>query len=104
MMATAVQTHEPITLVHHHLATSTQYERESLGHVVNLSDGHARQPLTDTQQAIIERSPEIFRHSQGESQFRLESAFTGAFLQLAAEPQVIPVDRTFLSYSSSSAI
>ena len=45
-MAIAVQTYELFTLVHHHLAPSTEYERESLGDVVNLSDGHARQPLT----------------------------------------------------------
>src|SRR5215213_9669625 len=100
MMATAVQTHEPITLVHHHLATSTEYERESLGHVVNLSDGHARQPLTATQQAIVDRAPQIFRQAQVAAQFELESSFVQAFLRLAGEPRGIPADRTFLSYSS----
>ena len=84
--------------------TSTEYERESLGDVINLSDGHARQPLTVTQQTIVDRSPEIFRRAQKESQFRLESAFVRSFLHLAGEPQVFPDERYFLSYSSSSAI
>jgi aspartate/methionine/tyrosine aminotransferase len=104
-MVTAVQADERITLLaHHHLATSTEYERESLGHVVNLSDGHARQPLTATQQAIVDRAPQIFRQAQGAAQFTLESSFVQAFLHLAGEPRGIPADRTFLSYSSSSAI
>jgi aspartate/methionine/tyrosine aminotransferase len=104
-MATAVKPDERVTLLTHQpLATSTEYERESLGHVANLSDGHARQPLTATQQAIVDRAPQIFRQAQGESQFALEASFIRAFLELAGEPQVIPADRTFLSYSSSSAI
>ena len=86
------------------LLTSTEYERESLGEVINLSDGHARQPLTVTQQAIVDRSPEIFRYAHRVSQFHLESAFVRAFLHLAGEPQVFPPERYFLSYSSSSAI
>jgi len=84
--------------------TSTEYERESLGDAVNLSDGHARQPLTSTQQAIIDRSAGIFRRAQRESQYRLEGEFVRTFLHLAGEPQLLPTERYFLSYSSSSAI
>lgn len=84
--------------------TSTEYERESLGEGINLSDGHARQPLTPTQQAIVDRSSAIFRRAQRESQFRLESEFVRAFLRLAGEPHIFPTERYFLSYSSSSAI
>jgi aspartate/methionine/tyrosine aminotransferase len=84
--------------------TSTEYERESLGEDVNLSDGHARQPLTPTQQAIVDRAPAIFRRAQRESQFRLEAEFVQAFLHLSGEPQLFPAERYFLSYSSSSAI
>jgi aspartate/methionine/tyrosine aminotransferase len=84
--------------------SSTEYERESLGEVVNLSDGHARQPLTATQEAIVARFPQIFAAAQRASQFRLEADFVGAFLRLAGQPQVYPTERYFLSYSSSSAI
>ena len=31
--------------VHDDITTSTEYERESLGDTINLSDGHARQPI-----------------------------------------------------------
>lgn len=103
-MITMEQTFSLYTRTPRHTSTSTEYERESLGDVVNLSDGHARQPLTATQEAIIDRAPEIFRRAQRESQFCLESAFIQAFLHLAREPQVFPTDHYFLSYSSSSAI
>jgi aspartate/methionine/tyrosine aminotransferase len=103
-MAIATPTRDLRTTVHDDVTTSTEYERESLGDVINLSDGHARQPLTPTQGAIIERAAEIFRQAQGESQFRLESGFVQTFLRLAGEPQVFPPESYFLSYSSSSAI
>jgi aspartate/methionine/tyrosine aminotransferase len=104
MMTTMELTHS--VLAHPSLldVTSTEYERESLGEGVNLSDGHARQPLTPTQQAIVDRSPAIFRRAQRESQYRLEGEFVRAFLHLAGEPQIFPTERYFLSYSSSSAI
>jgi aspartate/methionine/tyrosine aminotransferase len=104
MMAIAMPTRNLFNVAHDDITTSTEYERESLGDAVNLSDGHARQPLTPTQQAIIERSPAIFHRAQWESQFRLESAFVRSFLHLAGEPHVFPPERYFLSYSSSSAI
>jgi aspartate/methionine/tyrosine aminotransferase len=94
----AVAPAHPVTV------TSTEYERESLGEVVNLADGHARQPLTPTQQAIVDRFPELFAQAQRRSQFDLEAAFVRAFLDLADQPQVYPIDRYFLSYASSSAI
>lgn len=103
-MAIAEATLEAINLSHIDLLTSTEYERESLGDVINLSDGHARQPLTLTQQAIVDRSPEIYLRAQRASQFDLESAFVHTFLQLAEEPQVFPTQRYFLSYASSCAI
>jgi aspartate/methionine/tyrosine aminotransferase len=103
-MVAAIRSPEDVTVADPDLPTSTEYERESLADVVNLSDGHARQPLTATQVAIIERAPEIFHRAGRASQFDLEAAFVSAFLHLAGEPRVFPTDRYFLSYSSSSAI
>jgi hypothetical protein len=78
MMVIAEATRETINLNRFDPLTSTDYERESLGDVINLSDGHARQPLTFTQQAIVDRSPEISRRAQQASQFDLEILLAGA--------------------------
>lgn len=104
MVAATVSQPIELVAVDHLGATSTEYERESLGEAINLSDGHARQPLTPTQQAIVERFPEIFRTAQRASQFQLEAEFVRTFLKLAGEPRLYPDERYFLSYSSSSAI
>ena len=44
-MAIAMPTRNLFNVAHDDITTSTEYERESLDDVVNLSDGHARQPL-----------------------------------------------------------
>lgn len=85
-------------------ASSTQYERCSLSKVINLSDGHTRQPLTLPQKKIVARFPKLFEEAQSQSQFELEEEFVDAFLGLARQSQQYDYDRYLLSYSSSSAI
>jgi 2-keto-3-deoxy-L-rhamnonate aldolase RhmA len=55
-MGVTTLTRSQFTVTVPELLTSTEYERESLGDVINLSDGHARQPLTATQEAIMARA------------------------------------------------
>ncbi|MEU5761084.1 pyridoxal phosphate-dependent aminotransferase [Nocardia sp. NPDC047648] len=84
--------------------TSTTYERRSLDRAVNLSDAHCRQPLTASQNDIVERFPELFHEAREQSQSDLEETFLAAFLHLAGEPMHADVSRYMLSYSASSAI
>lgn len=86
------------------LGTFTEIEKVGLKAVVNLADAHARQDLSRTQLAIIERLPQLFRRGESESYDSLVQDFLGKFFLLAGQGQVPALDRIFLSYSASCAI
>jgi aspartate/methionine/tyrosine aminotransferase len=84
--------------------TSTTYERRSLDVGLNLSDAHSRQPLTASQQRIVERFPALFAEACRRTQFDLEEDFIDEFLALANQSRRYPYERYLLSYSASSAV
>lgn len=85
-------------------STSTEYERLSLDSEFNLSDGHSRLRLLPSQEAIIDRFPELFRGASVRNQTELEHQLIESFFILAGARDSYPADRCFLSYSASSAI
>ena len=85
--------------------TNTEYERLGLSALINLSDGHARCPLTASQRAIVAQLPKDFEDASGQSQDALEAAFADAFFRLARQESVRSCRPPVLfSYSASNAI
>lgn len=84
--------------------TNTEYERLALAGKINLSDGHARQPLTAGQRAIIARTLEIFDYVMRTPQEDLEETFISSFFACAGQTVRNSAQGPFLNYSSSAAI
>ena len=83
------------------MTTSTALERLAIDGVVNLSDGHARQPLTHAEQALLARLPRLYGDATRTKQSNAEREFAEAYFTLAAEPP--PADLLF-SYSTSCLV
>jgi aspartate/methionine/tyrosine aminotransferase len=84
--------------------TNTEYERLALAGKINLSDGHARLPLTADQRAIIARTLEIFDDVMRTPQEDLEEVFISSFFACAGQNVRNSAHGPFLNYSSSAAI
>jgi enduracididine biosynthesis enzyme MppP len=80
----------------------TELEILALDSPVNVSDGHARQSLTEAQSAVVREFPELFesasRQPFGELERRAQSAFLSALGQHRAP---VCEGRVFSTYSSS---
>lgn len=84
--------------------TLSEYERLALSSRVNLSDGHARLPLSDSQRAIVGRTLELLDKAQSLKQENIEEEFIHSFFSCAGQNvSSLPID-WFLNFSSSSAI
>lgn len=80
----------------------TEFEQSALGGEVNLSDGHPRHDLSDRQQRIIDRLPEIFFETRVQNfrdlEIRAQQSFMTGLGQFTAP---VADDRVFSVYSSS---
>jgi aspartate/methionine/tyrosine aminotransferase len=81
--------------------SNTYLERIAIDAEINLSDGHARQPLTDGETRIVADFGSYYRTALRRTQSDAEQAFLSAFCMLAGEPTSVP---TLFSYSASSLV
>lgn len=87
------------------LSNLTEYEVLALGSPVNLADGHARQPLTPTQQRIVASFPSLFDEAFSTPFAELEAAAHAAFLGALGQVSApIGTGRIVSTYASSVAI
>src|SRR5882762_4639642 len=84
--------------------TNTEFERLALAGEINLSDGHARQPLTPVQRELIAGTLEIFDRISRMRQQELEDEFLSTFFACARQTVPHSAGGPFLTYSSSSAM
>lgn len=84
----------------HHL-TITELERLALSNRINLSDGHARHPLTPGQRAILANTLGLHDEALSRKQPDIEAEFLKQFAKHARQTWV-GSDCSFLSYSASS--
>jgi aspartate/methionine/tyrosine aminotransferase len=63
----------------------TSYEIDSLPQCYNLTDGHAFRRWTATEQAIIDRSAQLFMNNDRRRQAEIEHAYVRDFLRLAGQ-------------------
>jgi aspartate/methionine/tyrosine aminotransferase len=63
----------------------TSYEIETLPHCYNLTDGHAFRRWFPSEQAIIDRSPRLFKNHSRRQQFEIERDYIRDFLRLARQ-------------------
>jgi aspartate/methionine/tyrosine aminotransferase len=84
--------------------TLSEYERLALASGINLSDGHARHSLSSRQREIVGSVLELFDISLSRQQKELEEDFLLRFYQCAAQDTSEARLKTFLTFSSSSAI
>lgn len=85
--------------------TSTMHERLSLEGGINLSDGHSRLLLTNNQQAIVDRFPQLFRQSTtAKSHTELEMTLLHEFYTLGGQSIPFKPAQYMLSYSASCII
>lgn len=87
------------------LTNLTRYEMQALDGEINVSDGHPRQSLTPSQQAVIDRLPQLFETTLRENFADLEARAQRAFLH-SLDQFGAPVDtpRLLSCYSSSVAM
>jgi enduracididine biosynthesis enzyme MppP len=83
----------------------TEMEIPALQAEINLSDGHARQSLTDGQRAIVARFPELFDETHQTPFEPLERRAQGAYLASVGQHSApIAAGRVLSAYASSIAI
>ncbi|HEX5923667.1 MAG TPA: pyridoxal phosphate-dependent aminotransferase [Baekduia sp.] len=82
-------------------ATNTALERLAIDGAVNLSDGHARQPLSASEREIVARLPALYTEAAAMAQSEAEQAFADAFFRLADEPRPRAIA---YSYSTSCLV
>jgi hypothetical protein len=63
----------------------TCYEIDSLGRSYNLTDGHAFRRWTAAEEAIIDRSPQLFKHNSRQMQAAIEREYTRDFATLGKQ-------------------
>jgi aspartate/methionine/tyrosine aminotransferase len=63
----------------------TGYELDSLHRSYNLTDGHAFRRWTAAEEAIIDRSPELFKHHSRQMQAAIEREYTHDFARLGKQ-------------------
>lgn len=81
--------------------TNTFRERLAIDGGVNLSDGHARQPLFPAEAEIVANFGHYYGEGKRVAQSKAEARFTSAFFRFSREPTDHP---TLLSYSASSLV
>jgi aspartate/methionine/tyrosine aminotransferase len=80
----------------------TELEQQAIDAPINLSDGHPRMSLTDTQQLIIDRLPELFAEASRENFDELERRAQECFLSaIGQDCAPIAGGRVRSVYSSS---
>jgi aspartate/methionine/tyrosine aminotransferase len=84
--------------------TLSEYERLALGGRINLSDGHARMPLSEPQREILRSTLSLFDAAVSRPQAEIECEFLGEFFKCASQEPLAHNLDTFLTFSSSSAI
>jgi aspartate/methionine/tyrosine aminotransferase len=67
------------------LKNLTSFEIASLPHSYNLTDGHAFRSWLPTEEAIIDRSPQLFKNNNRRLQSQIESEYIRAFMGLARQ-------------------
>ncbi|WKX23633.1 aminotransferase class I/II-fold pyridoxal phosphate-dependent enzyme [Streptomyces sp. HUAS CX7] len=83
----------------------TSMETGALGGGLNVSDGHPRMPLTDSQRAIVEDLPALFDEAQKRVFEEIEAEAQQAFLHAIGQRQApIGTGRLVSCYSSSVAM
>jgi len=87
-----------------HAYTLSEYERLALGGRVNLSDGHARTPLSRRQREIVGATLPMLDTALSRSQKSIEDEFLRCFFQCGGQHVDSDDLNTFLTFSSSSAI
>jgi aspartate/methionine/tyrosine aminotransferase len=80
---------------------STYLERLAIDAEINLSDGHARQPLTAAELSIISDFGQYYDRALAVGQSGAEQRMADAFCELAGESRTAP---TLYSYSVSSLV
>jgi aspartate/methionine/tyrosine aminotransferase len=63
----------------------THYEIDSLHRSYNLTDGHAFRRWTAAEEAIIDRSPQLFKHNSRQMQSGIEREYTRDFARLGKQ-------------------
>jgi aspartate/methionine/tyrosine aminotransferase len=81
--------------------TNTAFERLAVDAPINLSDGHARQPLHDWEHALLARFATYHQSAANVPQTESERRFATAFYDLANQRASQP---THLSYSASCLV
>jgi aspartate/methionine/tyrosine aminotransferase len=87
-----------------HAYTLSEYERLALTSRINLSDGHARMPLSNTQREILHATLGLFDTAVGRHQKEIESEFLRHFFKCASQDPSANNLHRFLTFSASSAI
>lgn len=86
------------------LPTNTEFERLALENRINLSDGHARQPLSPRQRQILATTATHLEEARQRPHPDIESEFLELFLSCAGQARNADFSRQYLNYSASSAI
>ena len=84
--------------------TLSEFERLALAGRINLSDGHARYPLSSRQKQILSSSLDILEDALIRDQNDVEVHFLECFFSCAAQSFTPKESSYFLSFSASSAI
>jgi aspartate/methionine/tyrosine aminotransferase len=86
--------------------TLTSYEKQALVNRINLSDGHARQSPTASQQTILNRLNSIYLQLNSMDQGRVEEEFFHSFFTLAGQKcmsNMANARRSLICHSASSS-
>jgi enduracididine biosynthesis enzyme MppP len=83
----------------------TEYEVLGIDAPINVADGHARQPLTDTQAQVIDELPQIFAAAHSRPIAEVEREAHVAYLSAVGQHGApVGTDRILTTYSSSVAM
>jgi enduracididine biosynthesis enzyme MppP len=85
-------------------ANLTQLELRAERSGLNLADGHARQPLTESQSLVIDRLPEMFRRAQRGVVPELDREAQATFLSALGQRRALACAELLSCYSSSVAM
>lgn len=84
--------------------TNTEIERLGLDAPLNMSDGHARQPLDDVQVDLLADIRSLLTVQGTSHQRELESEMLAEYFDLTGQHRAQKLGRSFLSYSASDEI
>lgn len=86
------------------LPNLTEFELSALDSGINVADGHARQEPTASQQKIIDRLPDLFRHAARVPATLLDRQAQVAFLSALGQHTALRCANVLTCYSSSVAM